>query len=395
MISFPSAVSAAVAPPPSEVTLPPAINEFLTVAQKNPDHNAERIRKTFEYVFRYEDRLLALPGEYFHMPCNDRIQSLHVVPDYGIFFDTEIQIYDIAHKTISLAVLYSKGDFLLLARHAGHFGVRINHQQLTQNELPILRRISGCERFVKHIHDYVTQFDFYLYQEYVGGDSFVDLIDNKCISPQHRQQYICDLLEGVEYLFKNRIVHSDIKPDNLLLTDEGRLKITDFELSFSLDRPIGQIGGTVEYCAPELLDKTPGLVYHKLDLFSVGSTCVMFCTMNETRWYGLSREPTLVPQRTPMIQQYVSLLHDRAGPVDRLSVDRLFEGLLQVNPADRWDASQAHTYACKLKQKHFVKWQCPAPPTPRVNRSLSSLSDVVLRLSLNGANPASDQNPSP
>ena len=41
-------------------------------------------------------------------------------------------------------------------------------------------------------------------------------------------RYFCDLMEGVEYLHSQRVIHKDIKPQNLLLSPDETLKITDF-----------------------------------------------------------------------------------------------------------------------------------------------------------------------
>lgn len=63
------------------------------------------------------------------------------------------------------------------------------------------------------------------------------------------------LLEGMNYLHAQHIVHRDLKLSNLLLTREGRVKISDFGLSTTLEGEFGESGticGTPNYMPPEV-----------------------------------------------------------------------------------------------------------------------------------------------
>lgn len=83
------------------------------------------------------------------------------------------------------------------------------------------------------------------------------------------------LLEGVQYLHVHRILHRDLKPQNLLIDKEGRIKLADFGLSRSFcipTRPHTREVVTLWYRAPELLLGAkmycPGV-----DIWSLG--CIM------------------------------------------------------------------------------------------------------------------------
>eukprot|EP00667_Euglena_gracilis_P016898 EG_transcript_17748 len=67
--------------------------------------------------------------------------------------------------------------------------------------------------------------------EFVGAGSLQDiLLKVGLLKPRQAAAYISDLLAGLDYLHSHGVVHGNIKPDNVLLTPEGRCKLSDFGL---------------------------------------------------------------------------------------------------------------------------------------------------------------------
>ncbi len=84
---------------------------------------------------------------------------------------------------------------------------------------------------------------------------------------------VSQILDGLDYAHRRGIVHGDLKPANILLSDEGEPILLDFHLAQLNGQQLGaQIGGTLPYMAPEQLRSLigRGSYDHRADLFSVG-----------------------------------------------------------------------------------------------------------------------------
>ncbi|KAK9829800.1 hypothetical protein WJX72_007980 [[Myrmecia] bisecta] len=144
------------------------------------------------------------------------------------------------------------------------------------------------------------------------------------------KQVALDAARGIAYLHSRNIVHLDIKPANVLLSDTGRGKIADVGISHVLNRShVSDVRsiGTFAYIAPELLMGTRMSV--ACDIFSFGTVLWEIVTGKKAK-RGERRTPR-VPRECP---QEVADLIERCcafDPADRPSIKEVIE-ILQAAP---------------------------------------------------------------
>jgi eukaryotic-like serine/threonine-protein kinase len=113
---------------------------------------------------------------------------------------------------------------------------------------------------------------YYIAMEYLDGRSLKELIVGRGPAPiKTAIDYARQILAAVGFAHKHGIVHRDIKPHNVLVGPEGRLKVTDFGIArsgASQMTEVGSIIGTAQYLSPEQARGAP--VDQTSDLYSVG-----------------------------------------------------------------------------------------------------------------------------
>jgi serine/threonine protein kinase len=113
---------------------------------------------------------------------------------------------------------------------------------------------------------------YYIAMEYLDGRSLKELIVARGPAPIHLAiDYTRQILAAIRFAHRHGIVHRDIKPHNVLVDGEGRLKVTDFGIAragVSQMTEAGSIIGTAQYLSPEQAKGSP--VDQTSDLYSVG-----------------------------------------------------------------------------------------------------------------------------
>lgn len=117
----------------------------------------------------------------------------------------------------------------------------------------------------------------YLVFEYLDQDlkKHMDNVKTKYLKPMLVKSYVCQMLLGIDFCHKRGVMHRDLKPQNLLIDMNGRLKLADFGLARAFCIPVRAYTHeviTLWYRAPEIL---LGSRHYStgVDIWSIG--CIM------------------------------------------------------------------------------------------------------------------------
>lgn len=114
----------------------------------------------------------------------------------------------------------------------------------------------------------------FLVMEFIEGEDLKHHLDSgKRYSLEQSLRMVGDLLSALEYAHRQSVVHRDVKPANLLIENDGRVKLTDFGVARIQDsseatRTQGSMVGTLKYMSPEQVQGQP--IDARADLFAVG-----------------------------------------------------------------------------------------------------------------------------
>ncbi len=108
----------------------------------------------------------------------------------------------------------------------------------------------------------------------------------KRISLPHALSVIEQMIDAVAYAHRNRIIHCDIKPDNMILLPDGRLQLMDFGIAKVAQKTIVRTmiasgSGTVGYMAPEQAMGRPSA---RSDVFAIGLIAYKILTNHLPEW---------------------------------------------------------------------------------------------------------------
>ncbi len=195
----------------------------------------------------------------------------------------------------------------------------------------------------------------YFAMEYISGQTLDNLIDEKAPLPwRDVVELATQLCDALHYAHERGIVHRDLKPSNLMITPDGRLKLTDFGIAKDLDATAltatGRTIGTAAYMAPEQIrgDRVRGdsEISHKTDLYALGIVLYQMLT-GETPFQG----STAVVLMHAHLNQPPPKASDKIFDMPKALDDLILE-LMAKEPRDRpWDAAAVGVILGDLRDK--------------------------------------------
>lgn len=107
---------------------------------------------------------------------------------------------------------------------------------------------------IRLIETFEDECNIYLVMEYAEqGDLFDKLSHEKIFSEKQSAKYMLDICKGLDYCHDLNIIHRDIKLENILIGNDGHLKIADFGWAIQTQDLCNSFCGTLEFLPPEIL----------------------------------------------------------------------------------------------------------------------------------------------
>ncbi|XP_037833590.1 TRAF2 and NCK interacting kinase a isoform X8 [Kryptolebias marmoratus] len=164
-----------------------------------------------------------------------------------------------------------------------------NEQDEIKSEISMLKKFSNHKNIATYFGVFIKKTrpgvddQLWLVMEFCGAGSVTDLIKNTKGNTLKEEwiAYICkEIIKGLAHLHQHKVIHRDIKGQNVLLTENADVKLVDFGVSAQMDKTVGRRNtfiGTPYWMAPEVIacEENPQATYDcKSDVWSLGITAI-------------------------------------------------------------------------------------------------------------------------
>ncbi|XP_015221228.1 serine/threonine-protein kinase STK11 isoform X2 [Lepisosteus oculatus] len=257
-----------------------------------------------------------------------------------------------------------------------------NGEANVKKEIQLLRRLrhKNVIQLVDVLYNEEKQ-KMYMVMEYCvcGMQEMLDSVPEKRFPVFQAHGYFCQLIDGLEYLHSQGIVHKDIKPGNLLLTTDGALKISDLGVAealhpFAEDDTCRTSQGSPAFQPPEIANGLDTFSGFKVDIWSAGVTLYNITT-------------SLYPFEGDNIYKLFENIGkgDYSIPEDcgPLLTD-LLRGMLEYDPAKRFSIQHIRQHNWVRKKHPPSEPPVPIPPSPDTKDHWRSMTVVPYLEDLHG-----------
>ena len=177
-----------------------------------------------------------------------------------------------SQRRVSLSLFPSLPVAVCLSAWWGRIDVRGLRAELLKLRTEIrIQRALKHENIILMLDSFETDTDIVLVTEFAQGELFEILEDDQCLPEEEVQKIARQLVRALHYLHHNRIIHRDMKPQNILVGAGGTVKLCDFGFARHMSAKtmvLTSIKGTPLYMAPELVQEKP--YKETVDLWSLG-----------------------------------------------------------------------------------------------------------------------------
>lgn len=229
--------------------------------------------------------------------------------------------------------------------------------------------------FVVRLHEsFQDAYNAYLVMDFCAGGDLYQLLRIKSKLDEHTTRFfMMQIFLGINYLHEIGVVYRDLKTENVLLTEEGNLKLADFGLAkVGIDKANTRCG-TLIYMAPEVL---AGKSYnHTIDYWGLG--CLIFEMLHGKNPFEFNNET----------QAKMKILKGESYPISpQISSEAkdLIKGLLTVDPNERLGSKGSnqimqHPFFHNIEWKDIKEFRIAPPFKPDIKNKEMENAQLILK----------------
>ena len=202
------------------------------------------------------------------------------------------------------------------------------------------------------VYDLLWEDAWYLVMEYIQGTTLREYVArNGCVREERACTWAEQMLDILAYLHtrKTPVIYRDLKPDNIMVCPDGRLKLVDFgaafRRSFGGEKERG-MAATLGYAAPEQLAGQGAYADERSDIYAFGKVLYFIVT---------GADPAKPPYTTLPVRDYQPLLSDRLECLIRKCIKDEPRERYQVAAEIRRDLSRCHGRRNHLRRRSFIR----------------------------------------
>ncbi|KAG5266177.1 hypothetical protein AALO_G00250640 [Alosa alosa] len=213
---------------------------------------------------------------------------------------------------------------------------RQQRRELLFNEVVIMRDYQH-KNVVEMFKSALVEEELWVIMEYLQGGALTNIVSETRLSEEQIATVCEAVLQALAYLHSQGVIHRDIKSDSILLTLDGRVKLSDFGFCAQISKDIPKrksLVGTPYWMAPEVISKSP--YGTEVDVWSLGIMVVEMVDgeppyFSETPVAAMKRlrdepAPTVrnINQISPVLRDFLDRMLTR-DPLDRATATDLLE----------------------------------------------------------------------